>query len=331
MTAPLKVAVLGCGAIGGWLAGALAAGGAEVSVIARGQTLEKLQAHGLTLHRGGATEQYALPAAERLDGLATPDVLIIALKAHTIQAALPAIAGQIPPGTVIATATNGIPWWFFDGPAAPLPGFRPASVDAEDVAAAMITSRGPAPVLGTVVHAAARQSAPAEIHVAKVDRLILGSGLSAHGTDLAMPISRLAFALEAGGVPVALTEDIRAEIWSKLWGNFSMNPLSVLSGATTGRMLDDPDLRALALAMMGEFDAIGAAMGVNLPVSPAERIAETRRLGDFKTSMLQDYEAGRSLEIGPIIGVVAEMAERLGIAAPATRGVLGLLRLRSGN
>ena len=178
-------------------------------------------------------------------------------------------------------------------------------------------------VIGAVVHAASRVEAPGVVRLVKADRLPLGDPSRALGPR----VPELAEAFRAGGVPAEAAPDIRAEIWAKLWGNSNMNPLSALCRADAAAMLDDPGVRGLVLAMMREMAEIGARIGLPLAADPEERIAVTRRLGAFRTSMLQDLEAGRPLETGPLLGGLVELAGQLGVAAPQLRGVHGLLRL----
>jgi 2-dehydropantoate 2-reductase len=318
----MRVGIVGCGAIGGWLAAGLAAAGCRVSVLARGATLAALQRDGLQLRGAGAPQRHALPASDAAEALGPQDHVVVAVKAQSLPLVAPAIRPLLGPETTVVTAMNGLPWWFFQGSGGALDGFVPRAVDPEGAIARVI---GPGRVIGAVVHASARVAAPAVVELVKADRLLLGAPPG--GADARA--AALAAAFREGGIPAAETADIRGEIWSKLWGNASLNPVSVLTSATTGRMLDDPEVRETCLALMREMAALGERAGLRLPSGAEERIAVTRRLGDFRTSMLQDFEAGRPLELEPILGVLAEMAQRLALPVPTVRLVLGLVRLRS--
>jgi 2-dehydropantoate 2-reductase len=312
----MRVTVLGLGAIGGLLAAGFQVGGAEVSALARGATLEALRRDGLVLRDGTAERRFRLEASDDPAALPVPDLLVLALKGQDLPAALPLIRAGMGPDTWLLSAQNGVPWFFTAGLEGPLRGAVLDSVDPGGTLAAGLPAHR---VLPMVVHAAALTEAPGVVRLAKADRLPLGGPAAARDATAAI--------LRAGGLPAEPSDDIRGEIWRKLWGNSNMNPLSVLSRATLSAMLDEPGVRGLAETMMREMDAIGQRIGLAPLGDPAARIAVTRRIGAFRTSMLQDYEAGRRLELGPILGALAEMAERAGQEAPVTRGVLGLVRL----
>ncbi|MBE0631606.1 MAG: 2-dehydropantoate 2-reductase, partial [Burkholderia vietnamiensis] len=196
-----------------------------------------------------------------------------------------------------------------------------------DPAGAVSAVLPPAQAIGCVVHLSSSTDAPGVVRRGRGNRLLVG----APDRRLDAAAARLATALAAGGFDVESTPAIRTEIWAKLWGNMNMNPLSALTGSTAEQLLDDPYTQTLALRMMEEAAAIGAKLGLDTGMSAPERIAVTRKLGAFKTSMLQDFEAGRSLEIGPILGVFPELGRRLGVPTPYCDAVLGLLRQRAAN
>jgi 2-dehydropantoate 2-reductase len=227
-------------------------------------------------------------------------------------------------GTVVVSGTNGIPWWFFRHLAGPLENQTLDAVDPGGSQAAVFPGED---VLGSVVHASARVIAPADIEVMAADRLLLGEP---DGNDSAR-LRAVVAALRAGGIPAQSSERIRHEIWGKLWGNMNMNPLSALTRAGTGALLADPDVRDLCIRMMAEMQHCGERLNLRVSMSPAERIAITRRLGDFRTSMLADLTAGRELEYAPQLGAIVEIAERLGVPVPSCRSILGLIRLLSGS
>ncbi|HEV7264288.1 MAG TPA: 2-dehydropantoate 2-reductase [Falsiroseomonas sp.] len=315
----MRVTIIGCGAIGGWLAASFASGGAEVAVLARGPTLAALSGRGLVLRDGAAERVFPLATSDDPAALPPADLLVLGLKGQDLPAALPAIRALMGPETRVLSAQNGVPWFFLQGFGGPLEG---AALESVDPSGALAAALPPAQVLAAVVHAAATVEAPGVVRLAKADRLPVGD-LGANAALLAETVALL----RAGGVPAEPTAAIRQEIWRKLWGNSNMNPLSVLSRATLSAMLDEPGVRSLAEAMMAEMDALGQRIGLAPLGDIAARMAVTRRIGAFRTSMLQDWEAGRRLELGPILGALVEMAERLGHEAPVMRGVHGLVRL----
>lgn len=318
----MKICVVGAGAIGGWLAGLLAEAGAEVSLLARGATLTALKERGLRVRRNGAQTVCRLKAEDDAEKLDKPDVVIVAVKGQGIPALAPAIAALFAPDTIVVPAVNGIPWWFFQMPEVPLSGLPLKAVDPDGAIARAIA---PARVIGCVVHASAWTPEPAMVEVQGEDRLIFGEPGGASS-----PRCRdLAALFGASAVRVVVSERIRHDIWTKLWGNMTMNPLSVLTGATTARLLSDPDVRGLVRAMMQEMQRLGDAIGLPIAMTPDERMDVTLRLGDIKTSMLRDAEAGREIELEPILGALAEIADRAGEPAPFLHAILGLLRLRA--
>jgi 2-dehydropantoate 2-reductase len=315
----MRVIVIGAGAVGGWLAGALARGSAHVALLARGATLEAIRADGLTLVEGERRETFRLPASESAADLPRADAVIVALKTYAFAEAIAKAAPALSHGPMVVTAMNGLPWWFLDGLAGPLEGQQLETVDPGGRAAAMLKAVRP---VGAVAHVSSRAEAPGVIRVVGVDRLILGEpgGKTSAGT------AELARLLIAGGVPAPVTSDIRLEIWAKLWGNMNMNPVSALTRLTAKPILGDPRLFELVGGMMTEFADLGARIGMTLPMTVEERLVVTRRLGDFRTSMLNDVEAGRPLEVEGLLGVVVEMADRIGHPVPMSRAVYALAR-----
>jgi 2-dehydropantoate 2-reductase len=312
----MKVTVLGVGAIGGLLAAGFAAGGAEVALLARGATLAALRRDGLVLRDRDGERRFALPAAEDPAALPVPDLLVLALKGQDLPAALPLVRRVLRPGMAVLSAQNGVPWFFLQGLDGPL---RDVALDSVDPGGALAAALPAAQVLAMVVHAGALVEAPGVIRLAKADRLPIGGPAAMRDAAVAI--------LRAGGLPAEPSEAIRQEIWAKLWGNSNMNPLSVLCRGTLSDMVEDPGIRGLVEAMMREMDAIGQRIGLPSLGDIEARMAVTRRLGAFRTSMLQDWDAGRRLELGPILGALVEMAERLDHPAPVMRGVHGLVRM----
>lgn len=316
----MKAAIAGAGAIGGWMAGLLADAGWEVSLLARGATLANLKKHGLRLRRGTDEKAYRLTASDKPQDLPRPDYIVVAVKGQSIPEIAPAVAALCGPGTHVVPAVNGIPWWFFQVPGVPLAGMRLETVDPGGLVSREIDV---ARVIGCVVHVSAWTPEPGLVAVNHADRLIFGEP-DGHTSSR---VTAFAAAFEGGEVKPVVSTRIRRDAWSKLWGNMSMNPLSVLTRSGTAAMAADEDVRGLIVAMMGEMQRLGTKIGLPLSMTPEDRMAVTRKLGNFKTSMLYDAEAGRPLEIGPLLGAVVEVADKLGEPVPFMRAVLGLVRL----
>lgn len=315
----MNILVVGAGAIGGWLAGAFAQAGATVSLLARGAALEAIRAKGLLIKDRDEERSYAIAAAERVADLPAPDAIILTVKNFDFPAAVEAIAPALKPGVAVVTAMNGVPWWFLDGVEGPLKDARLESVDPGGRAAALLKDATP---IAAVVHASTRIVAPGVIGIGTLDKLVLGDAAS----ETSGATHELARLLEASGVSAPISATIRIDIWTKLWGNMSTNPVSALTRLSTGPLLSDPHLPGVLRAMMEEFAEVGEAAGLRLPMSVEERWAVARKLGDFRTSMLNDAEAGKRLEVEGLVGVIVEMANRLDLAIPTTRIVYALAR-----
>jgi 2-dehydropantoate 2-reductase len=320
----MKICVIGAGAIGGWMTGLLAEAGNDVSLLARGETLAILKENGLKVRRKGKEQIYRLAVSAHAAALGEQDAVIIAVKGQGVPSI--AVSAQTMMGEhgMVIPAVNGIPWWFFQMPGVPHSGFALSSVDPHGETAKAIASKR---VLGCVVHASAWTPQPGVVEVNGEDKLIFGEPDGAKSPRL----ETFAAAFGKPALPIVVSDNIRRDIWLKLWGNMTMNPLSVLTGATTLRMISEPDVTALVREMMLEMKRIGEKIGLPIPLEPEDRMAITRKLGDIKTSMLRDWEAGRALEIDPILGVLAEIAKRVEEPAPFLHAVLGLLRLRAEN
>ncbi len=322
---PVRATIVGPGAIGGLLAAALFRAGWTVGALARGDTLATLQRDGLTVVDDlGVTGRTPLVATSDASELGEQDYVVIALKAQALPAIAARLAPLVGPRTTIVAAMNGLPWWFLHGIGGALDGHPLASVDPGGVVAAVLP---PAQSIGCVVHLSSATDAPGVVRRVAGNRLIVG----APGTERAEAARVLAEALTVGGFEVETSASIRTDIWVKLWGNMNMNPLSALTGSTTEMLLDDADTQALALRMMDEATAVGQRLGLSTGMTSAERVAVTRKLGAFRTSMLQDFDAGRSPEIEPILGVFPELGRALGVPTPFCDAVLGLLRQRALN
>ncbi len=316
----MNVCVVGAGAIGGWMGVKLARAGHAVSVLARGATLAAIGQNSLQLVEGGETLRADVTASADAADLDTPDLLIIAVKAPGLRDAALSVKSLIGPNTVVLTAMNGVPWWFFDRADRPLNGTRLATIDATGDVAASIPARN---VIGCVVHAACSVDAPGVVRHKMGQRLIVGEpsgGVSAR-------LAALHEVLTAAGFESELSMDIQRDVWFKLWGNMTMNPVSALTGATTDKILDDPLVREFCSNVMREAQAIGHKIGIPIAQTPDERHDITRKLGAMKTSMLQDVEANKNIELDALVAAVAEIGHKVGVATPYTDAMLGLTRL----
>ena len=316
----MKVCVVGAGAIGGWMGVNLARAGHAVSVLARGATLAAIAQNGLRLIEGGGTVRVDVTASANAAALDTPDLLIIAVKAPGLRDAALAVKSLIGPNTIVLTAMNGVPWWFFDRADRPLHGTRLATIDATGNIAASIAAGN---VIGCVVNAACSVDAPGVIRHKMGQRLIVGEPSGGESARL----TALHETLIAAGFESELSTDIQREVWFKLWGNMTMNPVSALTGATTDMILDDPMVREFCSNVMREAQAIGNKIGIPITQNPDERHAVTRKLGAMKTSMLQDVEAAKGIELDALVAAVAEIGQKVGVPTPYTDAMLGLTRL----
>ena len=283
-----SVTIVGVGAIGGWLAGLFDAAGWDVRLLARGASLAAIRERGLRVIAPAGADERTVNAtvSDHPAELGPSDYLVIALKGHDLPPLAPALAPLIGPDTAVVTAMNGLSWWFTDGLAGPLDGAVLESVDPDGALAAMLPAGR---VLGCVVHATAATVAPGVVQVIGADELLFGEPSGA----LSARVERLAAATRSAGVKTQVSPNIRLAIWRKLWGNMCMNPIGALTRSSTGAILDDPETRELVRAMMSEMTGLGARLGLDLGMTPEDRMAVTRRLGDFKTSMQRDAEAGR--------------------------------------
>jgi 2-dehydropantoate 2-reductase len=318
----MKICIVGAGAIGGFIGAQLAASGRQVSVVARGATLAALREHGLRLRMQDRLISVQVHAAEDAAALGVHDLVVIAVKAPSLAAVAQRIAPLIGADTMVLTAMNGVPWWFFDGFGGDYAGTRLIAADKDGSIAAAIPSRH---VIGCVVHATCTVVEPGLIRHGFGNRLIIGEpagGDSQRTHDLAL-------ALREAGFDTEVSQRIQYDIWYKLWGNMTINPVSAMTGATGDRILDDELVKGFCNAVMGEAAEIGARIGCAIAQSPLDRNAVTRKLGAFKTSMLQDVEAGRPVEIDALLGTVREIGQKAGVATPNLDALLGLSRLHA--
>ena len=317
-----SICIYGAGAIGGWIGARLAAQGAAVSLVARGATLTALQQQGLRLREGASERTYSVRAVAEPAELGVQDLVVLAVKAPALAEVARHIGPLLGPDTVVLTAMNGVPWWFFQGFGGALAGTRLMAVDPTGAIAAALPA---AQVIGAVVHASCALDAPGVVRHHFGRGLILGEPSGAASPRL----QALAALQSAAGFEASVSAQIQRDIWYKLWGNMTVNPISALTGATTDLILDDPLLRDFISGVMLEAREIGARLGIPISQQPEDRHAVTRKLGAFKTSMLQDVEAGKPVELDALVGVVRELGQLTGVATPLTDALLGLARVQA--
>ncbi len=330
----MRVCVYGLGAVGGLFAARLVAAGESVCAVARGETLRALRRDGLLLHEAPGTASgnpmsVPMAAAEDPAELGAQDLVIVSVKTTGLREAARRIAPLLGPQTIVLSAMNGVPWWFFHGLDAALAAREWRSIDPEhEIARAIPVER----VLGCVVHLACWTSAPGVVHHASGNRLIVGEPSGGAGERTQREderTQRVADCLRRAGFEVETSQRIQQDVWFKLWGNMTMNPISALTGATLDRVLDDPLVRAFVTATMLEASAIGERIGLPIATTPEQRHEVTRRLGAFRTSMLQDVEMGKPVELDALVAIVAEIGRAVGIATPNVDALFGLARLHA--
>ena len=312
----MKVCIVGAGAIGSWIAGRLALAGNDVSVMARGATLDAIDTEGLRITDAGDTRCVAVAASPHPADLGLHDLLVVAVKAPALPELAPSLEPLIGPETQIIPMLNGVPWWFTDEPL--------WSVDPDlHIADALPLEQ----IAGCVVHASCFRSAPNHVTVKHADKLILGEPAGSSSER----IERLCELFTNSGIRCEESENVRRAIWYKLWGNATINPMSALTRSTADRLLDDPTIRAFMAEAMDELAAIGTAIDCPIRESSEDRMAVTERLGAFKSSMLQDVEAGRPIEIEALLGAPREIAQRVGVATPQLDRLYAMTRLMGEN
>ena len=316
----MRVAVFGAGAIGGYLAAKLAAAArVDLSLVARGAHLDAIRRDGLKLIEDGRETVHRVTATSTATEIGTQDYVLLTLKAHSIAPALAEIAPLIGNDTAVVTMQNGMPWWYFHGLDS---AFRDRRIEAVDPGGRIWKAIGPERALGSVVYPAAEIEAPGTVRHIEGTRFSLGEpdgSRSRRATDLAAEFV-------AAGLQAPVRSDIRSEIWVKLWGNLAFNPISALTGSTLEDIVADAGTRAVAEAMMLEAEAIGTALGVRFPVDIGRRITGASKVGAHKTSMLQDLERNRPMEIDALITAVQELGRMTRTPTPAIDAVLALVR-----
>jgi 2-dehydropantoate 2-reductase len=318
----MKVCIYGAGAIGGWIGMGLARAGCSVSVVARGATLQALQLHGLRLNQAGQITSQAVASSAVPAELGAQDLVVLAVKAPSLPEVARHIAPLLGPDTLVLTAMNGVPWWFLQGFGGALSGQRLSSVDPTGEITQAIPARH---IVGCVVHASCSLDEPGQVHHHFGNKLIIGEPSG----DKTARVLQLAALLEKAGFEAPVSDQIQKDIWFKLWGNMTANPISALTGATMDRVLDDELVTAFTHSIMLEAKEIGARIGIPIHQTPEERHVITRKLGAFKTSMLQDVEAGKPVELDALVTAVRELGQLTGVPTPSTDALLGLARLQA--
>jgi 2-dehydropantoate 2-reductase len=317
----MKICIYGAGAIGGYLGVQLARAGVDVSMIARGRTLEAIRANGLKLLIGGEELTARPRVAEKASDLGFQDYVIVALKSHQAWETAEQFKPLLGAETAVVTAQNGVPWWYFyklEGP------WKNRQIDSVDAGGRQWRAIGPERAIGCVVFPATEAIAPGVIKHVYGDKFTLGEP----DGSLSPRCKRLSEALIAAGFQAPIRDNIRDDIWKKLWGNLCFNPISALTQATLDVIATDPDTRALARAMMLEAKEIGEKLGVDFRIDIEKRIDGAAEVGAHKTSMLQDLLAGRAMEIDALVTAVQELGRLTGTATPCLDAVLALVKLR---
>jgi len=316
----MKVCIVGAGSIGGFIGTRLAvAGQSQVSAIARGATLAALREHGWRLQEAGGLLRAPARASDKASELGVHDLVLIAVKSPALGAVATTIGPLLGPHTIVLPAMNGVPWWFGEGVSA----LGPEPLQSVDPGGRIAQAIPLHHVVGCVVHAATSTPEPGLVQHRTGRGLIIGEPAGGRSER----VQRIADLLAHAGFDVTHSDNVRYDLWYKLWGNLTMNPVSAITGATIDRVLGDPLVRAFCSAAMREAAAIGDLVGCHIAQTPEDRHAVTAKLGAFKTSMLQDVEAGRAIELDALVSAVQEMGRRLGRPTPNIDALLGLTRL----
>jgi len=321
----MKVALVGAGAIGCWLGARLAHQThtpIRLSVLARGESLQAIQAHGVQLSIAGQTLQAPVHASDKAADLGVQDLVLVALKAPALGEVAAQLSPLIGPHTVVLTAMNGVPWWFLQGQKAEAGATRLHTIDPDGVIERAIPATQ---VLGCVVHASCALLGRGHAKHHFGNGLIVGEPLGGRSDRAERTVALLC----AAGFDATLSTHIQKDIWYKLWGNMTVNPISAMTGATTDQVLADPLVRAFMSRVMLEAQSIGTRLGLPIDQQPEDRHAITAKLGKFKSSMLQDVEARRVVELDALVSAVRELGERTGVDTPFTDALLGLSRLHA--
>jgi len=316
----VKFLIAGAGAIGAYVGARMARAGHDVTLFARGPHLRAMQEHGVRVKSAEGDFEARPKLAASLEEVGPVDVVFLAVKAHGLPQLAPQLHHVLGPETTVVSTQNGVPWWFFQGLSGAGEGIRLERVDPGGVIAAAIEPRR---VVGSIVYFSTEIIEPGVILHTEGNRISLGEP---DGTR-SERCRQIAAALVASGLRCPVTTHLRNEIWVKILGNVAFNPISALTRATLAQMARDPEVLTLVRNIMTETEAVASKLGFKLPVSIDQRIAGAEKVGEHKTSMLQDLEAGRPLELEAVVGAVVELGERLGVPMPHTRAVYACTKL----
>ena len=318
----MKIAIVGAGAIGAFLGAKMSLAGDDVYLIARGAHLQAMQANGVRVKSPEGDFEAHPTATGDYESVGPMDFVFLTVKAHSLTDIAPKLAPLLGPETAVVSAQNGIPWWYFQEHGGPLNGTSIESVDPGGVIAAAID---PSRVIGCIIYPSTVITKPGEIEHIEGNRFSIGE-LDGTNSDRC---KSLAAALISAGFKAPIRSRIRHDLWIKLLGNVVFNPMSALTGATLEEMATHPESSDVARAMMAEADELAEALGVRLPLTIDQRMDGARKVGAHKTSMLQDLESGRPMELESVVGVVIELGEKLGLPMPHTRTLYSCTKLLS--
>ena len=316
----MRIVIAGAGAIGGYIGARLARVGADVVLFARGPHLRAMQERGLRVRSAEGDFEVKPPVAGDLASIGKADVIFLGVKAHALTALAPTLTPLFGPDTIVVSTQNGIPWWYFQGYGGQLEGLRLERVDPGGVIAGAIEPRR---VVGSLAYFATDIVEPGVIRHIEGNRISFGEP---DGTK-SERARAIAEALIAAGFRCPVTPRFRHEIWVKLLGNVAFNPISALTGGTLEELVRHPDTNRLVRELMTETEAVAGKLGIELPISIDQRMAGAEKVGAHKTSMLQDLEAGRPMELEAVVGAVVELGDRLGVAMPSTRAVYACAKM----
>jgi 2-dehydropantoate 2-reductase len=316
----VRIVIAGAGAIGGYIGARLARAGADVVLFARGPHLRAMQERGLRVSSPDGDFEVKPEVAGDLAAIGPADVVFLGVKAHGLTALAPQLAPLFGPDTVVVSTQNGIPWWYFQGHGGELDGFRLERVDPGGVIASAIEPRR---IVGSLAYFSTDVAEPGVIHHTEGNRISFGEPSGTRSDR----VKAIAEALIGAGFRCPITTRFRHEVWVKLLGNVAFNPISALTGATLEELVRHPETSRLVREVMAETEAVAAKLGIELPISIEQRMAGAEKAGAHKTSMLQDLEAGRPMELEAVVGAVLELGERLAVPMPATRAVYACARL----
>jgi 2-dehydropantoate 2-reductase len=316
----VRIVIAGAGAIGGYIGARLAQAGADVVLHARGPHLQAMQARGLRVQSPDGDFEVRPQVTGDLASIGTADVVFLGVKAHSLTALAPSLPPLFGPDTIVVSTQNGIPWWYFQHLGGDLEGLTLERVDPGGVIAAAVEPRR---VVASIAYFATDIAAPGVIHHTEGNRISFGEPDGTR-SDRTRAIAQ---ALIAAGFRCPTTPRIRHEIWVKLIGNVAFNPISVLTGGTLEELARHADTSRVIREIMTETEAVAGRLGIELPISIDQRLAGAEKVGAHKTSMLQDYEAGRPMELEAVVGAVVELGDRLGVPMPATRAVYACVKM----